>query len=362
MSEGIRWVGLDVHAHQTAGAVFDTVTGEVRSQRIMGRPDEVMDWLRELEGPVRAVYEAGPTGYGLARRARAAGIEMAVCAPGMIARGPGDRVKTDKRDAIKLARLHAAGQLVLVHVPRVDHEQLRDLSRCREDVRGDLMRARHRIGKLLLRREIYFPGRGRNWTREHRTWLASLTFSDQATSMVFADYLHAHDTLLARRDTLERSIDQIATDAPWASIIARLRCLRGIDTLSAFGICAEVCDFERFTKPAAFSSYLGLVPSEHTSADKRRQGSITKAGSTHARRLLVEAAWHYRRAPRIGGTLQARQAGQEPWAIDCAWRAQRRLHGRWQRLRTQRGKHHGVTAVAIARELAHYCWELAVTD
>lgn len=362
MSEGIRWVGLDVHAHQTAGAVFDTATGEVRSRRMMGRPHEVMDWLRELEAPVRAVYEAGPTGYGLARRARAAGIEMAVCAPGMIARGPGDRVKTDKRDALKLARLHAAGQLVLVHVPRVDHEQLRDLSRCREDVRADLMRARHRIGKLLLRREIYFPGRGRNWTREHRTWLATLRFDDRATSVVFADYLHAHDVLLARRDALDREIDQIALQSPWAQIIGRLRCLRGIDTLSAFGLCAEVCDYERFHKPDAFSSYLGLVPSEHSTADKRRQGSITKAGSTHARRLLIEAAWHYRRPPRIGGALQARQTGQEPWAVDCAWRAQRRLHGRWQRLRTERGKHSGVAAVAVARELAHFCWELAMTD
>lgn len=361
MSEGIRWVGLDVHANQTAGAVFDTLTGEVRSRRIVGRPHETLEWLRGLEGPVRGVYEAGPTGYGLARRARAAGIEMAVCAPGMIARAAADRVKTDKRDALKLARLHAAGQLVLVHVPELEHEQLRDLARCREDVRGDLMRARHRIGKLLLRREIYFPGRGRNWTREHRDWLASLRFEDRASELCFADYLHAHDVLLARRDTLDRAINEIAVDSPWAAIIARLRCLRGIDTLSAFGICAEVCDFERFTKPTAFSAYLGLVPTENTSGDKRRQGAITKAGSTHARRLLVEAAWHYRRTPAVSGALQRRQSGQEPWAIDCAWRAQRRLHGRWQRLRAERGKQGGVAAVAVARELSHFCWELAIT-
>jgi transposase len=362
MRDGIRWVGLDVHANQTAGAVFDSATGEVRSRRVMGRPHEVLDWLGGLDGPVRAIYEAGPTGYGLARRARAAGIEIAVCAPGMIARAPGDRVKTDKRDALKLARLHAAGQLVLVHVPAIEHEQLRDLSRCREDVRGDLMRARHRIGKLLLRREIYYPGPGRSWTRDHRDWLARLRFADRATELCFADYLHAHDTLLARRDQLDRAIDEIATESPWATIIARLRCLRGIDTLSAFGLCAEVCDFQRFTKPAALSAYLGLVPSENTSGEKRRQGSITKAGSTHARRLLVEAAWHYRHPPRLSSTLQRRQTGQEPWAIDCAWRAQRRLHGRWQRLRSERGKRSTITAIAVARELAHYCWELAITD
>jgi transposase len=309
---------------------------------------------------VRAVYEAGPTGYGLARRARAAGIDMQVCAPGMISKTPGDRVKTDKRDALKLARLHAAGQLVLVHVPALEHERLRDLSRAREDVRGDLMRARHRIGKFLLRREIYFPGRARSWTREHRTWLAALRFDDRPSELTFADYLHAHDVLLARRDTLDRAIDEIATDAPWAEIIARLRCLHGIDTLSAFGICAEVCDFERFLAPTAFSAYLGLVPSEHSSGDKRRQGAITKAGSAHARRLLVEAAHHYARPPRIGGALQRRQDGHEPWVIDLSWRAQRRLHARWRHLRTHRHRPGGVTAVAVARELAHYCWELAV--
>jgi transposase len=360
MTNGIRWVGLDVHAWQTAGALFDSATGEVRSRVMAGRPHEVVPWLVELPPPVRAVYEAGPTGYGLARRARAAGIDMQVCAPGMIAKTPGDRIKTDKRDALKLARLHAAGQLVLVHVPALEHEQLRDLSRAREDVRGDLMRARHRIGKFLLRREIYFPGRAKPWTRTHRTWLASLRFADRPSELTFADYVHAHDVLLARRDTLDRAIDQIATSSPWAQIIGRLRCLHGIDTLSAFGICAEVCDFERFLAPTAFSAYLGLVPSEHTSGDKHRQGAITKAGSAHARRLLIEAAHHYARPPSTGGALQRRQEGHEPWVIDLSWRAQRRLHGRWRHLRTDRRRPGGVTAVAVARELAHYCWELAV--
>jgi len=244
----MRWVGLDVHAAQTACAVVDTQTGEVFTRRMVGRPHEVLDWLRALEAPVRAVYEAGPTGYGLARRARAAGIDMQVCAPGMITRAATERVKTDKRDAVKLARLHAAGQLVLVHVPKLEHEQLRDLARCREDARQDLMRAKHRIGKFLLRRELYFPGRGRAWSREHRAWLASLRFTDPASEATFQDYLHAHDTLLARRDALDRAIDELAVDSPWAQIIARLRCLHGIDTLGAFGLCAEICDFERFPR------------------------------------------------------------------------------------------------------------------
>lgn len=362
MLNATRWVGLDVHATQTACALVDTQTGEVHTRRLMGRPHEVLDWLVELEAPVRCVYEAGPTGYGLARRARAAGIDMAVCAPGMITRAATERVKTDKRDAVKLARLHAAGQLVLVHVPALEHEQLRDVARCREDARQDLMRAKHRIGKFLLRRELYFPGRGRAWSREHRAWLASLRFTDTASEATFQDYLHAHDTLLARRDRLDRAIDQLASDSPWAQTISRLRCLHGIDTLGAFGLCAEICDFARFPRATAVSAYLGLVPSENTSGDKRRQGAITKAGSTLARRLLVEAAYHYRRPPRVGGALMRRQDGADPWAIELSWRAQRRLHGRWQRLRAERRKHNGIAAIAVARELSHFCWQMAITD
>lgn len=362
MPEGTRWVGLDVHAAQTACAVFDTETGEVFTRRIVGRPHEVMGWLGELPGPVRAVYEAGPTGYGLARRGQAAGIDVRVCAPGMIARSATERVKTDKRDAIKLARLHAAGQLVMVHVPRLEHEQLRDLARCREDARQDLMRAKHRVGKFLLRREIYYPGRSRAWTREHRAWLAGLRFADAASEATFCDYLHAHDTLTARRDQLDRAIDELALACCWAPTIARLRCLHGIDTLGAFGLCAEICDWQRFTKPAALSAYLGLVPSENSSGEKRRQGSITKAGSTLARRLLVEASYHYRRPPRIGGALLRRQDGADAWVVELSWRCHKRLHGRWLRLRAQRNKHNGIVAIAVARELAHFCWELAITD
>ncbi len=362
MLNGIRWVGLDVHASQTACAIFDSDTGELRSRRVLGRPHEIMDVLLELEAPVRAVYEAGPTGYGLARRARAAGIDMQVCAPGMIVRSATERIKTDKRDAMKLARLHAAGQLVVVHVPTVEHEQLRDLARCREDARQDLMRAKHRIGKFLLRREIYYTGRGRAWTKEHRSWLASLRFADTASEATFADYLHAHDTLAARRDQLDRAIDARSRDCSWAPTIGRLRCLHGIDTIGAFGLCGEICDFQRFARPTALSAYLGLVPSENSSGDKRRQGAITKAGSTLARRLLVEASYHYRRPPRIGGALLTRQDGAEAWVVDLSWRAQRRLHGRWQRLRCERRKHNGIAAIAVARELSHFCWELATTD
>jgi transposase len=260
MSDGIRWVGLDVHARQSTVAVFDQATGEVLTRRVMGRPHELLPVLREIPWPARMVYEAGPTGYGLARRAAAVGIELGVCAPGKTERSPTDRVKTDTRDAVRLARLSAAGELTLVTIPSVEREQLRDLVRCREDIRADLVRARHRIGGFLLRREIYWEGPGEAWTRKHRSWLTSVRFSDHASQATLADYLHAHDVLIARRDQIEADLAQLALSAPCAHTVARLRCLRGIDTLSALGLCAEIGAFERFDHPDQLSSYLGIVP------------------------------------------------------------------------------------------------------
>ena len=298
LAHGIRWVGLDVHAHESTIAVFDQDTGELVTRRVVGRPHELLPWLKRIARPARMVYEAGPTGYGLVRRARAASLEIAVCAPTRTDRRPGDRIKTDKRDAIRLARLLAAGELTLVTVPTVEHERLRDLVRCREDIRADLMRARHRLGKFLLRREIYYEGPNVPWSRRHREWLASLKFADRASQLTIADYLHAHDLLIARRDRIEAELEQVAADSPWAGAIARLKCLRGIDTLSALGLCAEIGEWDRFEHPDQLSAYLGIVPSENTTGEHRRQGAITKAGSTHARRLLIEASYHYQRHPR----------------------------------------------------------------
>jgi transposase len=314
--------------------------------------------LREIERPARMVYEAGPTGYGLVRRALAEGIEMVVCAPRRTDRAPQDRVKTDKRDAIRLARLLAAGELAIVTVPSVQREQLRDLVRCREDIRQDLMRARHRLGKFLLRREIYYQGPGRAWTRAYRQWLAQLRFADVASQVTLADYLHAHDVLLARRDRVESELDTLVPGSPCATVVARLRCLRGIDTLSALGLCVEIGEWERFAHPDQLSAYLGIVPSEHTSGSQRRQGAITKAGPSHARRLLIEAAYHYRRPPAVGQLLERRQHGQPSQVINIAWTAQRRLNARWRQLKDARKKPNGIVAVAIARELAAFCWEI----
>ena len=197
-----------------------------------------------------------------------------------------------KRDAIRLARLLAAGELAIVTVPSVEREQLRDLVRCREDIRADLMRARHRLGKFLLRREIYYEGPGEPWSRRHRAWLASLRFQDRASQLKIADYLHAHDVLIARRDRIENELATLAAESRCKNTVARLRCLRGIDTLSALGLFAAIGEWDRFDHPDQLAAYIGIVPSEHTTGQQHRQGAITKFGSSHARRLLVEAAWH----------------------------------------------------------------------
>jgi transposase len=319
----------------------------------------MVGWLRSLPGPVRAVYEAGPTGFGLARAVRAAGIEVMVCAPGAVPRQPGDRVKTDARDALKLARLHAAGQLRPVVVPEPGLEALRDLVRAREDLRGDLMAARHRISKLLLRRGLSWSGPGETWKHGHLEWRQKISLGDPLGDVVLGEYLACHQVLLARRDRLDALIAEQATQRPWAPTVARLRCLRGVDTLTAVGLVAEIGAIAAFAHPKQLASYLGLVPSEQSTGERRRQGTITKAGSTHARRLLIEAAWHYRRRPAISLALRRRQAGQSPAAVDAAWRSQLRLHRRWMHLDAARAKKRTTVAVAVARELACFVWEIA---
>jgi|SRR5215204_324403 len=354
-------VGLDVHARQTHAAVLVPDTGEVRVSKLRMAPVEVVGFLEGL-GPLRAVYEAGPTGFGLARAARERGIDVRVAAPGSIPKGPGDRVKTDRRDAIRLARLLAAGELGFAFVPSVEDECFRDLVRCIEDVRGDLMRARHRLSKFMLRRGLRYPGPGRAWTAAHGRWLHACAFEDACSRAAFVDYLAAVELLAARRGTLIGTLEQQVPASSHAIVVARLRCFRGLDTLAGAGVAAEVGDFRRFPQPNRVSGFLGIVPSERTSDTKRRQGAITKAGPGHARRLLVEAAQHYRYPPRIGPTLARRQAGQDPRVIAIAWRAQQRLHQRWQHLHYERRKPAGVVAIAVARELAAFCWEAATLD
>jgi transposase len=271
-------------------------------------------------------------------------------------------VKTDQRDAERLLRLLMIDGLHAVRVPSTEEEALRDLVRAREDIRGDLMRARHRMSKLLLRHDVRFDGTAAAWTTHHRAWLSRVDLGDQGAQVTLLDYLGAIDALLIRRTTLEAAIDELIPGSPWAQSIARLRCLRGIDTLSAVGLCAEIGDWQRFPKAGHVMSYLGLVPSEDSTGSSRRQGAITKTGSGHGRRLLVEAAWHYRRPPRNGAVLKRRQAGQPAHVIAISWQAQRRLHRTWQRLDSERGKRRTIVAVAVARELAGFCWATVNAD
>jgi transposase len=352
-------VGLDVHASKIVAAVLDAETGELRSFRLPGCAVEAAGFCARLQAPVRATYEAGPTGYGLARELGQREVECVVAAPGKIPRAAGDRVKTDRRDAEHLARLLLAGRLCPVRVPGEAEEALRDLVRAREDIRGDLMRARHRLSKLLLRHGLRFEGAA--WTERHRAWLAQVELGEGAAQATLTDYRGAIEALLHRRSELERQIEALIPGSPWEREVGRLRCLRGIDTLSAVGLAAEVGDFRRFARAGQLASYVGLVPSESSSGEQRRQGSITKTGSRHARRLLVEAAWHYRHRPLLGRALEHRQEGQPAAAVAVSWSAQRRLNRTWTRLRAK-GKRATVVAVAAARELSGFCWAITTIE
>jgi transposase len=361
MTKVRTWVGLDVHAAKSVACVVDAQTGEMTVARLSGATSELVAFLAGQPGPTRVAYEAGPTGFGLARTVGAAGIDCIVAAPGKIERPSSDRVKTDQRDAERLVRLLMIDALVAVRVPTGEEEAIRDLVRAREDLRGDLMRARHRLSKLLLRHDVRYDDTTSTWNDRHRTWLAKVDLGQRGAQATLSDYIGAIDALTIRRDNLEATIAQLIPGSAMETTVARLRCLRGIDTLSAVGLAAEIGDFARFGRPAQLMSYLGLVPSEHTTGEQRRQGAITKTGSRHARRLLVEAAWHYRKPPRHGTTLARRQDGQPAAAVAISWKTQQRLHQLWRRLDTKRGKRRTVVAVAVARHLAGFCWAIVTT-
>jgi len=356
MAKARSLVGLDVHATKIVAAVLDAQTGQLQHFRLGGDVTEAAGLCAGLARPVRATYEAGPTGYGLARELARRQVECVVAAPSKIPRACGDRVKTDRRDAEHLVRLLLAGKLHPVRVPGPAEEALRDLVRAREAVRVDLMRCRHRLSKLLLRHGIRFDD-GRAWTERHRAWLTQVELGWPAAQATLIDARGAVDALVHRREQLEREIVALLPDSPWAMQVGRLRCLRGIDTLTAAGLCAEIADFERFAKAEQLMSYVGLIPCENTTGEQRRLGAITKTGSGHARRLLVEAAWHYRKRPAISRALQDRQDGQPTQAVAISWSAQQRLHRTWQRLQA-RGKRRTIIAVASARELAGFCWAI----
>jgi transposase len=347
-------VGLDVHAGSIRLAAIRA--DELLEERTLPYEEKAVARVLRRWPSLRCCYEAGPTGFGLYRHLLEAGIECQVVAPGLVPQRPGDRVKTDPRDARKLARMLAGGLLEPIHVPTREHEAARDLVRAREDARLDRMRDRHRLSKFCLRRGRRLPGS--SWGVTRRRWLSEQRFAFAAQQQTFDTYLHALDLFDARIATLEQAIREAAEQGPWRELVARLRCLRGVDTLTALGIAVEIGDFSRFRCAEEFMAFVGLVPSEHSSGERRRQGSITKVGNAHVRRLLIESAWHARRRPTVGYELARRQRGQDAVVVERAWRCQQRLHARWRRM-AGRGKPAQKIVVACARELAGFVWAIA---
>ena len=358
-------IGLDVHARSVRATALDTETGEIVAAKLPPGNAAVIDWIVQQQhlGPLAAAYEAGPTGFGLARALEAAGIRCVVAAPSKIIRPAGDRVKTDARDALLLARLLRMDELTAVRVPSVVEEDARDLVRARDDARTDLLAARHRLSKLLLRHGIVYEATA--WTRAHDMWLRrirtqGLDDAGRGTLAAFDAAFDAVTLVKARRDRLEQEIIAMAADSPFTAMTNRLACLRGIATLTGFALAVEIGDWHRFTG-ATVASYLGLVPSEHSSGGSRSLGPITKTGNSHARRLLIESAWQHKTDYRPGKTMTDRWALAPAEVAARGDAGNRRLHHRWQVL-TASKKKHTVANTAIARELAGWCWSLAVMD
>jgi transposase len=302
----------------------------------------------------RFCYEAGPCGYALQRWIQEAGANCVVVAPSLIPRKPGDRIKTDRRDARKLAELFRAGLLTEVHSPTPEDEAVRDLCRAREDAHEDLVRCRHRLSKMLLRRGWVWTGGKKAWGQGHRLWLRSLRLEHRADQVVLENYLQAIEQVEQRQRWLEQHIETSSQLPAYVEAVGALRCFRGIDTLTAMSLVAELHDFMRFDSPRGLMAFLGLVPSEFSSADSERRGAITKAGNRHARRLLIEAAWHYRHQPNAC-SLRRRRQGQPPEVVALADKAMYRLNRRFHRM-LAKGKPAGKTVVAVARELTGFVW------
>ena len=352
------YVGLDAHARSIAASALVVETGEVIRLSFGYDAEAVAAWCEALPQPVECVYESGPTGFDLQRKLSAAGVPCVVGAVSKMIRPSGDRVKTDRRDATFLARMLAVGNVVEARVPTPAQEAARDLARAREDCREDLMRARHLLSKFLPGKGIVWDG-GTTWTPGHRAWLSSPAFAEAGEQLVYDDCLACATVAEERRKRLDKAIAEQAATPEWEPTVARVSALRGIATVSAFSIAAEVGDFSRFPNARSFMSYVGLVPSESSSGESRSRGKITKTGNCHARRLLVEAAWfHSRRwSPALEAQWEAAVA-LPPRDAALARKANRRPHDRYAAL-TRRGKSPNLVKVAVARELAGFVWALA---
>lgn len=355
-------IGLDTHKARIAVAVAEPGRlGEVRFQgEIANTPDAVRRLIERLgakHGKLDVVYEAGPCGYGLHRQITALGHACTVVAPSLVPVRAGNRVKTNRRDAVALARLHRGGELTAVWIPDPAHEAMRDLIRVRTAAMEAVRRARQQLHGFLLRHDRVFTGR-KAWSPAHRRWLAGLRFAHPAQQIVLQEQIDAIAEAERRRDRLDEQIRELVLDWPMAPVVTALQAMRGIAFLSAVVLVAEIGDFRRFASPPQLMAWLGLVPSEHSSGSKVERGGITKAGNGRARRVLVEGAWSYRFPARVTSLIQARLEGVPDAVRTIAWKAQLRLCARFRRL-VATGKNANLVTTAVAREMAAFAWAIA---
>jgi transposase len=356
------YVGLDVHKESIAVAYIAQEHGaEVTSLGTIGtRQCDIDQLIRKLQSKAKQlvfVYEAGPCGYWLYRYLTKKGYQCWVVAPSLIPKKAGDRVKTDRRDAVQLARLMRSGDLTPVYVPKVEDEAIRDLTRAREDTIGDLKAAKFRLKAFLLRHDIRYTGRA-TWGPAHLRWLSEVVCATPAQQIVFQEYVRAVNEHTERLQRLEQELQEQVQTWRLQPVVEALQALRGVQFTVAVTIVAELGDLMRFDNPRQLMSYLGLTPSEYSSGERRCQGSITKTGNTHARRALVEGAWAYRYPAKVSRHLQLRLEKLPKAVQDISWKAQVRLCKRYRKL-SARGKHANQVVVAIARELIAFMWAIA---
>ena len=350
------FLGLDVHKDTISAGILRPGEEVPDVEKIASDDESVRRLIARLGNPrrLRACYEAGPTGYELARLLGSLGVACQVIVPALVPTAPGDRVKTDKRDCRRLARLHRAGQLVAVRAPTVAEEAVRDLCRARADMVVDRTRARQRLGKFLLRHGRAWRG-GENWAMKHQAWMTAQRFDDKALEATFAHYRATLEAREAAVEAIEADLVAWCSLPPFAEAVARLAAYRGVTHLGALHLASEVCDWRRFPTAGSFMAFTGLTPSEYSSGERTRRGHITHAGNVHLRTQLVESAWAYKSRPSLGVGLRRRQVGAPAETLTRAWRAQLRLSGRFRRLDERKGNR-SVVVTAIARELAGFIW------
>jgi transposase len=356
MAKSTTIVAFDQHAATTVAAVLLPGQRTPALHTLTSDSPTILRFVQRLRATsVECCYEAGPCGFELQRALTGHDIRCDVIAPALIPRRAGDRVKTDRRDASQLAVLYRAGALTAIHIPSEQEEAARDLLRCREDIRADLRRARHRLSKFLLRHGRRFTGTKKAWTTRHTAWLQAQRWPIPALEQTHLAYMRAVDDAVGRLHAVDTELRDLLTIEPLRARVERLRCFRGIDDLTALTIAVELGDARRFPSAPRVMAFTGLVPSEYSSGAKQARGRITKTGNAHLRRVLVESAWQYRHHPFLGRALRLRQRGAPTAIIEQAWHAQHRLHRRYRRLAARgKAKQHIVTAVA--RELSGFLW------